>query len=539
METPKNNPYNNDTNHRDCHHTYDTPVAGKKSSVSDADFVNEVDSLLNLYKLAIDGDIWSKPASIFDHVQDIEYELAPEQNIPVVSEEDDFCLDAIEVTEQPPEVSEEVEEPAKDFLAEAISFIDRNKRIAMIAVIAVCAVIVLFSITLPNRSITSSGKQPAANSHGEQLNNSENTADQLTAELDNGYNAALSLMEAGSYDDAIIAFEALNGHKDSAERIRECHYMEASKLAETGDVLHALSRFSKAGDYKDAAGQAVALRKYYQKSLQKRSISVGRNHTVVLMSDGTVTTLGSNDYYQCDVSDWYDIVSVSIGDTHSAGLRADGKVMHAGAINYGQRNVTDWSGITAISSGRYHTIGLKSDGSVVAAGRGDYGQCDVQYWTDIAAISTGAYHTAGLKNDGTVVATGNNKHGQCDVSDWTDIIAVYAGDNHTVGLKADGTTVSVGYNTYGQCDVSEWTDIVDIGIGTSFTVGLKSDGTAVAVGYPYGNLHTVSTWTDIIAIDIEASYITGLKADGTVVTINYPYEDQSTISGWTDIKIPQ
>ena len=529
METPKHNLCNSDRNPRD----------GRRSSVSDADIINEVDSLLNLYKLAIEGDVWSKPACIFDHVLDVEYELSPEQNIPAVYEEDDPCIETIDVTEQAAVDSAVVEEATKGFLTEAISYIARNKRIAIVTGMVACAAIILLSIGIPSRNSTNSAKQPDINTHSGQLSNTENTADQMAAALDDGYNNALSLMEAGSYDEAISAFEALNGHKDSAEKIRECHYIEASKSAETGDVLHALSRFSKAGNYKDAAGQAAALRKFYQKSLQKRSISVGRNHTVVLMSDGTVTTLGSNDYYQCDVSDWYDIVSVSIGDTHSAGLRSDGKVMHAGAINYGQRNITEWSGITSISSGRYHTIGLKADGSVVAAGRGDYGQCDVQYWTDIAAISTGAYHTAGLKSDGTVVATGNNKHGQCDVSEWTDMIAVYAGDNHTVGLKSDGTTVAVGYNTYGQCDVSDWTDIVDIGIGTSFTVGLKSDGTAVAVGYPYGNLHTVSTWTDIIAIDIEASYITGLKADGTVVTINYPYEDQSTISGWTDIKIPQ
>ena len=337
METPKHNLCNSDRNPRD----------GRRSSVSDADIINEVDSLLNLYKLAIEGDVWSKPACIFDHVLDVEYELSPEQNIPSVFEEDDSSIETIDVTEQAAADSAEVEEAEKGFLTEAISYIARNKRIAIIAGIVVCAVIVLLSI--PNSNTASSAKQSDNNTHSEQLNNSESAADQLAAELDDGYNIALSLMEAGSYDEAISAFEALNGHKDSAEKIRECHYIEASKSAETGDVLHALNRFSKAGNYKDAAGQAAALRKFYQKSLQKRSISVGRNHTVVLMSDGTVTTLGSNDYYQCDVSDWYDIVSVSIGDTHSAGLRSDGKVMHAGAINYGQRNITEWSGITAIT----------------------------------------------------------------------------------------------------------------------------------------------------------------------------------------------
>ena len=527
METPKHNLCNSDRNPRD----------GRRSSVSDADIVNEVDSLLNLYKLAIDGDVWSKPASIFDHVLDVEYELSPEQNIPAVFEEDDPSIETIDVTEQAAADSAEVEEAEKGFLTEAISYIARNKRIAIIAGIVVCAVIVLLSI--PNSNTASSAKQSDNNIHSEQLNNSESAADQLAAELDDGYNIALSLMEAGSYDEAISAFEALNGHKDSADKIRECHYMAASALIEAGETLRALSRFCKAGDYKDAPVQTAALKKLYLKSLQQSTISVGRNHTIALLEDGTVMTMGSNDHYQCNVDEWNNIISVSVGDTHSAGLRADGKVMHAGAINYGQRNITEWSNIIAISAGRYHTIGLKADGTVVAAGRGDYGQCDVLYWNDITAISTGAYHTAGLKTDGTVVAVGNNKHGQCDVSGWTDIIAVYASDSHTVGLKTDGSTVAVGYNTYGQCDISDWKDIIDIGIGTAFTIGLKADGTVLAAGYPYGNLHNVATWTDIVDIDVGASYIAGLKADGSVVTINYPYEDQVLISEWQDIRLPE
>lgn len=512
-----------------------------KLPVSDADLINEIDSLLHVYKLGIDGNVWSKLDSVFDHVQDVEYEIAPEVEAAVLAGEDYDLWEETTVDDGAQPVSDAPETLAEQpsFFAEVLDYLKQNKRTAIIAGAVLCAVVVFLAVIISNVKPHDAHVKLDSNTHTEQKDSGETSDAHQDEDLESRYQEAVTAMNAGNYKDAIPVLEALNSYKDSAEKLSECYYMTAAALTEPGDLLHALSNFSKAGNFKDAQERAAALRKLYQKSLQLRSISVGRYHTLALKEDGTVLTLGSNEHYQCNVSDWSDIVSVSVGEMHSAGLRADGKVMHAGAINYGQRNVTDWSNIVAISSDRYHTIGLKADGTVVAAGRGDYGQCDVQYWTDIVAISTGAYHTAALKTDGTVIAVGNNKHGQCDVSNWTDMIAVYASDNHTVGLKADGTVVAVGYNTYGQCDVADWDDIVDIGIGTAFTIGLKADGTLVSVGYPYGNLHSTEKWTDIIAIDVGASYITGLKADGTVVTVNFDYEDQLTIADWTDIKLPE
>ena len=50
------------------------------------------------------------------------------------------------------------------------------------------------------------------------------------------YNAAEQLLEDNKYDDAAAAFEAMNGYKDSEERIKECRYQKA------GEVIGRLER---------------------------------------------------------------------------------------------------------------------------------------------------------------------------------------------------------------------------------------------------------------------------------------------------------
>jgi hypothetical protein len=85
--------------------------------------------------------------------------------------------------------------------------------------------------------------------------------------------------------------------------------------------------------------------------------------------------VGDNNYGQCDVSGWCDIVAVAAGNVHMA-----------------------------TNTGNAHTIGLKSDGTVAAVGNNRYGQCNVSGWRDIVAV-----------------AAGDNEYGQCDVSGWRGI----------------------------------------------------------------------------------------------------------------------
>ncbi len=192
-------------------------------------------------------------------------------------------------------------------------------------------------------------------------------------------------------------------------------YNKAIDLMNEGSYREAIEIFYELKDYKDSKEKSKEL---LPKVAGRETVSTGYDHTVALKNDGTVVAVGDNEYGQCDVSDWTDIIAICAGD--------------------------------------YHTVGLKSDGTVVAVGKNDKGQCDVSGWKNIVAISVGYNHTVGLRFDGTVVAVGPEYSGKynskCDVSGWKDIVAISAGEYHTVGLKVDGTVVAVGDNDDGQCD---------------------------------------------------------------------------------------
>ena len=275
--------------------------------------------------------------------------------------------------------------------------------------------------------------------------------------------------------------------------------------------------------------------------LKQDSIAVGWDHIVGLKSDGKVVAVGNNDFGQCEVEDWRDIVSVSAGQEHTVGLKSDGTVVAVGDNGFGQCEVEDWTDIVAISAGMCYTVGLKSDGTVVAVGDNGFGQCEVEDWTDIVSISAGSLYTVGLKSDGTVVAVGENYYGQCEVEDWTDIVAISGGAFHTVGLKSDGTVVAVGDNYFGQYNVGDWTDIIAISSARacSSTVGLKSDGTVVAVGSNYYGQCEVEDWTDIVAISIGQKHTVGLKSDGTIVVAGDNDIVQREATSWSDIRVDQ
>jgi uncharacterized repeat protein (TIGR02543 family) len=263
-------------------------------------------------------------------------------------------------------------------------------------------------------------------------------------------------------------------------------------------------------------------------------VAAGVGHTVGLKIDGTVVAVGYNEYGQCDVGNWTDIVQVAAGGEHTVGLKSNGTVVAVGDNEYGQCNVDGWTDIVQVVAGRLHTVGLKSNGTVVAVGDNEYGQCNVGGWTGIIQVAAAAnsWHTVGLKSDGAVVAVGGNWEGQCDVGGWTGIIQVAAGGHHTVGLKSDDTVVAVGRNNYGECNVSGWTDIVQVAGACQVTMGIKSDGTVVTVGWnDYGQCN-VGGWTNIVQVAGGCGHTIGLKSDGTVVAVGDNSAGQCDVGGW-------
>lgn len=294
-------------------------------------------------------------------------------------------------------------------------------------------------------------------------------------------------------------------------------------------------------------------------------------NTYGLRSDGTVIAVGNNEYGQCNVADWRDIVAIFASEGGVvAGLRSNGTVVATGAGLFGECNVSDWQGITAISIGTRHIVGLRIDGTVVAAGDTEDGdQCKVSDWRNIVSVAAGDYYTAGLHSNGTVVVAsdidtlnqasawtdivaiigtdsrlfglklngnvvtvGDNDLVQKFVSEWQNIKDIAANDSHAVGLAADGMVRPAGENTMNECDVFDWWDIIDVGVGLSHTVGLRSNGTVVATGENGNGRCDVSGWRDIIAVSAGFSYTVGLRADGTVVATGCNESGQCDVSGW-------
>ena len=294
-------------------------------------------------------------------------------------------------------------------------------------------------------------------------------AAQTEARNAEAYAKALELAEAGQYEKAIAAFQALGDYRDAPAQIERTRaaqteernaeaFAKTLELAEAGKIGKAAMAFYALGDYRDARERSFAL---WEQIAQRETVSAGHCHTVGLKADGTVLAAGSNEYGQCDVSGWTNVVAVSAGVWNTVGLKADGTVVatRGGYNGSGQWDVSGWTDVVAVSAGSMHTVGLKADGTVVATKGNSSGCCDVSGWTDVVAVSAGWNYTVGLLADGTVVAAGNNNHGQCNVSGWTDVVAISAVGSHTVGLFADGTVVAVGDNQDGRCEVSDWHDI--------------------------------------------------------------------------------
>lgn len=405
------------------------------------------------------------------------------------------------------------------------------------------------------------------------------------------YDAAVALLESGSYEEAINAFAALDGYKDSVVRIEYCQemilegrYLEAVTLLETGSYTEAAAAFEVLGNYKDSIEKislcnAQALETRYQEAV---ALLEAKNHAEAIAAFEALEGYGDSTEKILDCKygialalkeegrwleaiDAFDALGdfkdardqsmaawgkVSRRETITAGgsnldfftvaVKTDGTAVAVGNNLYGQCNVGDWTDLVAVSARSSYTVGLKKDGTVVVTGLNQEGRCDVNGWRDIVSVCTTNDHTVGLKKDGTVVAVGNNAYGQCDVGRWTDIVAIAAGDYFTVGLKRDGTVVAVGNNMQGQCDVGNWKDIVAISAAQHNTVGLKSDGTVVVSGSNRNGQRNVSHWTDIVCISIGSfwtydSFLIGVKSDGTAVAVGSNYSGESDVGRWTDI----
>ena len=81
----------------------------------------------------------------------------------------------------------------------------------------------------------------------------------LSACKSDDYESAVASMEAGHYEEAIVAFTELGDYKDSLQKLEECQtalsYESACTMLANKKYEEALTTFTELGDYKDSANK--------------------------------------------------------------------------------------------------------------------------------------------------------------------------------------------------------------------------------------------------------------------------------------------
>jgi len=270
------------------------------------------------------------------------------------------------------------------------------------------------------------------------------------------------------------------------------------------------------------------------------AMSSGSDHNLVLCTDGTLASWGSNSYGQ-------------LGNSTTATSTVPVAVTTAGTPLAGKS-------VAALGAGSGHSLVLCSDGTLASWGYNTYGQLGNNATTNssvavavttagtplagktVISFAAGGNHNIALCSDGTLVTWGENNYGQLGNNTTTNstvpilvttagtalagktVIAVAAGQYHSMALCSDGTLATWGYNTYGQLGNNTTTNsgvpvavttvgtplagktVVALTAGVYHSAATCADGTAAAWGYDnFGQLGNNSFTQSNVPVAVNTS----------------------------------
>ena len=301
-------------------------------------------------------------------------------------------------------------------------------------------------------------------------------------------------------------------------------------------------------------------------------IAAGRDHTLALLSDGTVWAWGNNGSGQLgdgttmlrtapvQVNGLTGVVSIAAGEGHSFAVKNDGTLWAWGNNSYGKLGdgttttrtvpvqVSGLTGVMSVAAGYLHNFAVKTNGSVWAWGNNSYGQLgdgtttnrntpvQVSRLSGIVSVAAGRFHTVAIRGDRTVWAWGDNGIGQLgdgttrprtvpvQVSGLTGAMSVAAGEFYSIVVKYDGSVWTWGQNNYGQLgdgttmtrvvpvQVSGLTGVGSVDVGDFHSVAVKTNGSVWTWGQNnFGQLGDGTTTTRIVPVQVS-----GLTGVGSV-----------------------
>jgi alpha-tubulin suppressor-like RCC1 family protein len=234
------------------------------------------------------------------------------------------------------------------------------------------------------------------------------------------------------------------------------------------------------------------------------AVAAGGHHSLALLSNGTVTAWGDDGAGQLGnglsetlsavpvaVAGLSGVSAIAAGGEHSLALLSNGTVMAWGANESGQLGTGNFnesdvpvavkglSGVSAIAAGGEYSLALLKGGTVMAWGAGESGQLGdgklkasdvpiaVKGLTGVSAIAAGGEHGLALLKGGTVMAWGANELGQLGeepdgeqelqlsdvplaVKGVSGVSAIAAGGADSLALTSGATVMAWGADADGQ-----------------------------------------------------------------------------------------
>jgi hypothetical protein len=234
-----------------------------------------------------------------------------------------------------------------------------------------------------------------------------------------------------------------------------------------------------------------------------QALAAGGRHNLALLTDGTVMAWGDNTFGQLGdattgtnndaempvaVAGLSGVTAIAAGAEHSLALLSNGTVMawgdnSAGQLGDGTRLSRDvpvpvkgLSGVTAISAGLLFSVAALSNGTVMTWGSNSHGELGIGNNTDSAlpvtvpglggvkTVAAGEQHALALLANGTAEAWGANDSGELGDGDsthgsspvpvkvrrLTGATAISAGSEHSVALLKSGMVMAWGGNGFFQ-----------------------------------------------------------------------------------------
>ena len=212
-------------------------------------------------------------------------------------------------------------------------------------------------------------------------------------------------------------------------------------------------------------------------------IKAGKNHAIILKSNGEVYATGSNLYGELGQNDTKrrkvdqfikvpgldNIVMIASGDSHNMALKADGTVYTWGFNLYKELGVNSNSNyvgeptkvsnlkdIRYIAGGKGYSLAIDREGNTYVCGQNGTGELGNNSKTNVSTfeeldtikevkqISGGNTYTIMLKTDGTVWGTGDYAHGDEEVKSKTKGVVPIQVGNDEIGFEETEITVKVG-----------------------------------------------------------------------------------------------